>query len=58
MIQKIKTLLGFKRKKNRQLIFRCFFTMLHRLKRKKLLGSVVKEANKDQRDLIKRYSRI
>ena len=58
MIQKIKTLLGFKRKKEPTTDFSVFFHNASSAEKKKLLGSVVKEANKDQRDLIKRYSRI
>ena len=50
MIQN-KNFLALSARKNRQLIFRRFSMAHHQLKRKKLLGSVVREANKDQRDL-------
>ena len=58
MIQKIKTFLGLKRKKEPTTDFSAFFHGASSAEKKKLLGSVVREANKDQRDLVKRYGRI
>lgn len=58
MIQKIKTLLGFKRKKEPTTDFSVFFHSASSAEKKRLLESVVREANKDQRDLVKRYDHI
>lgn len=55
MIRKIKTLLGFKRAKTPTTDFSAFFHNASSAEKKKLLESVVREANKDQRDLVKRY---
>lgn len=58
MIQKIKTLLGIKRKKEPTTDFSAFFHSASSAEKKKLLKSVVREANKDQRNLVKRYDLI
>lgn len=58
MIQKIKTFLGFKCKKEPTTDFSVFFHKASSAEKKKLLESVVREANKDQRDLVGRYGRI
>ena len=55
MIRKIKTFLGFKRAKEPTTDFSAFFHNASSAEKKKLLESVVREANKDQRDLVKRY---
>lgn len=55
MIRKIKTFLGFKREKEPTTDFSTFFHSASSAEKKKLLESVVREANKDQRDLVKRY---
>lgn len=58
MIKKIKTFFGFKRKKEPTTDFSLFFHSASSTEKKKLLEAVVKEANKDQRDLVKRYDLI
>ncbi len=55
MIHKIKTFLGFKREIKPTTDFSAFFHNASSAEKKKLLGAVVREANKDQRDLVKRY---
>lgn len=56
MITKIKTFLGFKSEKQPITDFSAFFHNASSAEKRKLLESVVREANKDQRDLIKRYN--
>ncbi|MBM2817561.1 MAG: hypothetical protein HW401_151 [Parcubacteria group bacterium] len=56
MIRKIKTFLGFNREKKPTTDFSAFFHNASSAEKKKLLESVVREANKDQRDLVKRYN--
>lgn len=56
MIRKIKTFLGVKREKKPTTDFSAFFHNASSAEKKKLLESVVREANKDQRDLVKRYN--
>lgn len=55
MIRKIKDFLGFKREKGPTTDFSAFFHNASSAEKKKLLESVVREANKDQRDLVRRY---
>lgn len=55
MIRKIKTFLGFNKNKQPTTDFSAFFHNASSSEKKKLLESVVREANKDQRDLVKRY---
>ena len=47
--------MGFKRAKEPTTDFSAFFHNASSAEKKKLLESVVREANKDQRDLVKRY---
>lgn len=54
MIRKIKTFLGVKHEKEPTTDFSAFFHNASAAEKKKLLESVVREANKDQRDLVKR----
>lgn len=56
MITKIKTFLGVKGEKKPTTDFSAFFHNASSAEKRKLLESVVREANKDQRDLIKRYN--
>lgn len=58
MMYKIKTFLGFKGKKEPTTDFSEFFHNASSAEKKKFLESVVREANKDQRDLVKRYDLI
>lgn len=58
MIHKIKTFLSFKREKEPTTDFSVFFHSASSAQKKKLLESVVREANKDQRDLVKRYNQM
>lgn len=55
MIHKIKTFLSFKSEKVPTTDFSAFFHSASSARKKKLLESIVREANKDQRDLVKRY---
>jgi len=56
MIQKIKSLLGAaKPKKAPTTDFSVFFHTASSAEKKKLLKSVIKEANKDQKDLVDKY---
>ncbi len=55
MIKKIKSFLGFSRSKQPTTDFSAFFHNTSSAEKKKLLESVVREANKDQRDLVERY---
>ena len=55
MIRKIKTFLGFQMVHKPKTDFSAFFHDASSAEKKKLLESVVREANKDQRDLIKKY---
>lgn len=55
MMIKIKAFLGFKSRKSPTTDFSVFFHSASSTEKKKLLESVVREANKDQRDLVKRY---
>jgi hypothetical protein len=56
MMLKIKTFLGFKQGKEPTTDFSAFFHNASSAEKKKLLKSVVREANKDQRDLVQRYN--
>lgn len=58
MMHKIKTFLGFKRGKEPTTDFSAFFHNASSAEKKKFLESVVREANKDQRDLVKQYDLI
>ena len=55
-MRKIKTFLGFKTINKPKTDFSVFFHDASSAEKKKLLESVVREANKDQRDLIKKYN--
>lgn len=55
MIKKILISLGFGTKKKTTTDFSEFFQKASAGEKKKLLQSVVREANKDQRDLVKKY---
>ncbi len=52
---KIKQFLGFQAKKQQKTDFSAFFHSASSEEKKKLLSSVVRQANKDQRDLVSRY---
>lgn len=56
MMRQIKKFLGFKREKEPTTDFSAFFHNASSAEKKKLLRSVVREANKDQRDLVERYN--
>ena len=55
MIKKIKHFLGIKDEKRPTTDFSAFFHNASSAEKKKLLEQVVREANKDQRDLVNRY---
>lgn len=55
MINKIKHFLGLNTAKKPTTDFSVFFHTASSAEKKKLLSGVVREANKDQRDLIKKY---
>lgn len=57
MIQKIKNFIGFSKEKKPTTDFSGFFHDASSAEKKKLLEQVVREANKDQRDLIEKYNR-
>jgi len=57
MIAKIKSLLGLKRTKQHKTDFSNFFCTASSGQKKKLLLEVVRDANKDQRELVKSYNR-
>ena len=56
MIKKIKHILGISDAKEPTNDFSKFFHTASSAEKKKVLESVVREANKDQRDLIERYN--
>jgi len=56
MIRKIKHILGFGEAKSPTTDFSDFFHRASSSEKKKLLEEVVREANKDQRDLVSRYN--
>ncbi len=58
MINKIKSLIGIKQTKQSETDFSNFFHTASSGQKKKLLLEVVKDANKDQRELIRAYNRI
>lgn len=55
MIGKIKYIFGIKEEKKPGTDFSAFFHSASAAEKRKLLEQVVREANKDQRDLVKRY---
>ena len=55
MIKKLLIFMGFSDSKKPTTHFSEFFHEASSAKKKKLLESVVREANKDQRDLVKKY---
>ena len=55
MIRKIKSFLGYKDTKKPVTDFSAFFHNASSAEKKKLLTEVVREANRDQRELIERY---
>lgn len=57
MMQKIKDLTGLRKAKKPATDFSAFFHNASAADKKKLLKEVVREANKDQRDLVEQYSR-
>ena len=57
MIMKIKSFMGLSRPKQPTTDFSTFFHSASSAQKKKLLESVVREANKDQRDLVEHYRR-
>lgn len=56
-MNKIKELLGLTQKPQQQSDFSAFFRDASSGDKKKLLTQVIREANKDQRDLIERYNK-
>jgi len=56
MISKIKHFLGFKTVKKSTTDFSTFFHTASSAEKKKLLVGVVREANKDQKDLVDKYN--
>lgn len=58
MIRKIKSLLGIKQIEQPETDFSNFFHTASSGQKKKLLLEVVRDANKDQRELVKAYNRI
>lgn len=58
MIAKIKTFLGLKRNEQPKTDFSNFFHTASSGQKKKLLLEVVRDANKDQRELVKLYNQI
>ena len=58
MKAKIKTLLGLKSTEQPKTDFSKFFYTASSGQKKKLLLEVVKDANKDQRELVKLYNQI
>ena len=56
MIKKIKHFLGLNKDKEPTTDFSVFFHSASSAEKKKLLQTVVREANKDQRDLVKKYN--
>lgn len=56
MIKKIKNFLGSSNAKKSTTDFSEFFHSSSSAEKKKLLAGVVREANKDQRDLISKYN--
>jgi hypothetical protein len=57
MIQKIKKFIGLSKGKKPTTDFSAFFHNATSSEKKKLLEQVVREANKDQRDLVEKYNR-
>lgn len=58
MIKKIKSFLGIKQTQQSETDFSNFFHTASSGQKKKLLLEVVRDANKDQRELIKAYNKI
>lgn len=58
MIKKIKSLFGFRKSSNFRTDFSSFFHTASSSQKKKLLLEVVRDANKDQRELVKLYNRV
>lgn len=56
MIKIIKHFLGFNEAKKPTTDFSVFFHSASSAEKKKLLAGVVREANKDQRDLVSKYN--
>ncbi|MBI5742504.1 MAG: hypothetical protein HZA25_01540 [Candidatus Niyogibacteria bacterium] len=55
MIGKIKHILGIRGARTPSTDFSAFFHNASAAEKKKMLEQVVREANKDQRDLVKKY---
>ncbi|HEY4483302.1 MAG TPA: hypothetical protein VI953_03965 [Candidatus Paceibacterota bacterium] len=58
MTRKLKEFLGIGKKKASGTEFSAFFRDAKSRDKKKLLESVVREANKDQRDLVEKYKLV
>lgn len=55
MINKIQVFLGFKKPNKPENDFSDFFYSASSAEKKKLLKAVIRKANQDQRDLVKKY---